>query len=43
MDNARLTENLTSEIAIADAARQLQRETSQRLEQVFEAMADGVA
>jgi signal transduction histidine kinase len=43
MDNARLTENLSSEIAIADAARQLQRETSERLEQVFDAMADGVA
>jgi PAS domain S-box-containing protein len=43
MDNARLTDNLTSEIAIADAARQLQRETSERLEQVFDAMADGVA
>ncbi len=43
MENARLAENLTSEIAIADAARQLQRETSERLEQVFEAMADGVA
>ncbi len=40
MDNARLTENLTSEIAIADAARQLQRETSQQLEQAFEAMAE---
>jgi PAS domain-containing protein len=40
MDNARLTENLTSEIAIADAARQLQRETSERLEQAFEAMAE---
>src|SRR5215469_8570595 len=43
IDNARLTENLTSEIAIADAARQLQRETSERLEQVFDAMTDGVA
>jgi C4-dicarboxylate-specific signal transduction histidine kinase len=40
MDNARLTENLTSEIAIADAARQLQRETSERLEQAFSSMAD---
>ena len=40
MDNASLTENLTSEIAIADAARQLQRETSQRLEQAFEDMAE---
>lgn len=40
IDNARLTENLTSEIAIADAARQLQRETSERLEQAFHAMAE---
>ncbi len=40
MDNARLTENLTSEIAIADAARQLQRETSEQLEQAFQAMAE---
>ncbi len=40
MDNARLTENLTSEIAIADAARQLQRETSERLEHAYEAMAE---
>ncbi|HEV2579021.1 MAG TPA: ATP-binding protein [Acidobacteriaceae bacterium] len=43
IENARLHENLTTEIAIADAARQLQRETSERLEQVFDAMADGVA
>jgi signal transduction histidine kinase/GAF domain-containing protein len=43
IDNARLTESLRSEIAIADAARQFQRETSDRLEQVFEAIADGVA
>ncbi len=43
IENARLAENLTTEIAIADAARQLQRETSLRLEQVFDAMADGVA
>ncbi|HZQ43004.1 MAG TPA: ATP-binding protein [Acidobacteriaceae bacterium] len=43
IENARLHENLTTEIAIADAARQLQRETSQRLEQVFDAMVDGVA
>ena len=40
MDNARLTENLTSEIAIADAARQLQRETSEQLAQAFDAMAE---
>jgi len=40
MDNARLTQNLTSEIAIADAARQLQRETSERLKQAFEDMAE---
>ena len=40
MDNARLTDNLTSEIAIADAARQLQQETSQRLEEAFESMAE---
>ena len=32
-----------AEIAIADAARQLQRENSDRLEQIFDAMADGVA
>ncbi len=43
IENARLHENLSSEIGIADAARQLQRETSERLEQVFDAMADGVA
>ncbi|HEX5283507.1 MAG TPA: ATP-binding protein [Bryocella sp.] len=43
IENARLQENLTTEIAIADAARHLQRETSQRLEQVFDAMVDGVA
>lgn len=43
MDNARLTESLRLEIAIADSARQLQRETSDRLEQVFDAIADGVA
>jgi PAS domain S-box-containing protein len=43
MDNAHLTESLRTEIAIADSARQLQRETSDRLEQVFEAIADGVA
>ncbi len=40
MDNARLTDNLTSEIAIADAARQLQQETSQRLERAFEAITE---
>ncbi len=40
MDNAYLTENLTSEIAIADAARQLQRETSEQLAQAFDAMAE---
>jgi signal transduction histidine kinase len=43
IESARLHENLTTEIAIADAARQLQRETSERIEQVFDAMADGVA
>lgn len=43
IENTRLHQNLTAEIAIADAARQLQRETSERLEQVFDAMADGVA
>jgi signal transduction histidine kinase len=43
MDNARLTESLRTEIAMADAARQLQRETSDRLEQVFDAITDGVA
>lgn len=43
IDNSRLTESLRTEIAIADAARQLQRETSDRLEQVFEAITDGVA
>ena len=43
IENARLHENLTTEIAIADSARQLQRETSDRLEQIFDAMADGVA
>jgi PAS domain S-box-containing protein len=43
IDNSRLTESLRSEIAMADAARQLQRETSDRLEQIFDAMVDGVA
>lgn len=43
MDNASLAETLTHEIALAETARQLQRETSERLEQVFEAMTDGVA
>ncbi|HTV08126.1 MAG TPA: ATP-binding protein [Candidatus Aquilonibacter sp.] len=43
IDNSRLTETLRTEIAIADSARQLQRETSDRLEQVFDAITDGVA
>jgi len=43
MENARLADNLTQEIAIADAARQAQRETSERLASVFESTTDGIA
>ncbi len=43
MDNARLSATLAREIAIANDARQRQRETAGRLEQVFEAITDGVA
>lgn len=43
MENASLAETLAHEVALTDSARQLQRETAKRLEQVFEAMTDGVA
>ncbi len=43
MENARLADILTQEIAIADAARQAQRETSERLASVFESTTDGIA
>jgi PAS domain S-box-containing protein len=43
IENARLTAVLTAEISHAESARKLQRETSQRLEQIFDAMTDGVA
>ncbi|HEY5381083.1 MAG TPA: ATP-binding protein [Acidobacteriaceae bacterium] len=43
IDNVRLAENLTSEIAQTEAARQLQRETADRLQQVFDATTDGIA
>ena len=37
LDNARLAENLTREIAIADSARALQRQTGERLRQALDA------
>jgi PAS domain S-box-containing protein len=43
IQNARLTENIRHEIALADNARQLQRATADRLEQVLESTSDGVA
>jgi signal transduction histidine kinase len=43
IDNARLSATLSREIAIAEEARQRQRETAGRLAQVFEAITDGVA
>jgi PAS domain S-box-containing protein len=43
IDNTRLAENLIREIAQTDAARQLQRETAERLQQVLDATTDGVA
>lgn len=43
IENVRLTENVRREIAVADAARQLQRRTAERLEQVLESTSDGVA
>ena len=43
IDNARLTENIREEIALADNARQLQKSTAERLEQVLESTSDGVA
>jgi signal transduction histidine kinase len=43
IDNARLSATLSCEIAIANEARQRQRETAGRLAQVFEATTDGVA
>ena len=42
MENARLAEGLSREIALADAARALQRSTADRLSQVLEATTDGV-
>ena len=42
MDNVRLAENVTREIRVADTARQLQRQTADRLEQVLESTTDGV-
>ncbi|HEX4156377.1 MAG TPA: ATP-binding protein [Acidobacteriaceae bacterium] len=42
IDNARLADNLTREIAQTDAARQLQRETADRLQQVLDATTDGI-
>jgi PAS domain S-box-containing protein len=42
MDNVRLAETLTTEIALADNARRLQRETAERLAEVFEATTDAV-
>src|SRR6201992_3996523 len=42
MDNARLAEGLSREIALADAARTLQRTTADRLTQVLESTTDGV-
>jgi len=43
MENARLAEILKQEIAIADAARRAQRETSDRLASIFESTTDGIA
>jgi signal transduction histidine kinase len=43
IDNTRLAETLTREIAQTDAARQLQRETAERLQQILDATTDGVA
>jgi len=43
IENARLAETLTQEIAIADEARRLQRETADRLTSVFESTTDGIA
>ena len=43
IDNARLAENIAREIGVADAARQLQRQTSDRLTHVLESTSDGVA
>jgi len=43
IENARLAETLTQEIAIADEARRLQRETAERLTSVFESTTDGIA
>jgi signal transduction histidine kinase len=40
IENARLAETLTQEIALVDSARQLQRETAERLTFVFESTAD---
>lgn len=42
MENARLTDNVTRQIGLADQARQAERETSERLAQVFEATTDGI-
>jgi PAS domain S-box-containing protein len=42
MENARLAATLSREVALADIARALQRDTACRLAQVFEAISDGV-
>lgn len=42
IENARLTETVTREVAVADNARQLQRATAHRLEEVLESTTDGV-
>ena len=42
IENARLAATLTEEIAIADEARRLQRETADRLASVLESTSDGV-
>jgi len=43
LENARLAETLSQEIALTDSARQLQRETSNRLSAVFDSTTDGIA
>ena len=43
IENTRLTDNIRREIEVAGAARQLQRQTAERLEQVLESTSDGVA
>jgi PAS domain S-box-containing protein len=43
LQNAQLAETLSQEIAIADSARQAQREASERLQSIFESTTDGIA